>query len=128
MAVSDEIAAVLRAKAEGLVTKSEKGHSEIIDPAFVYVNSRGVKSRKSEYISRIRQATDWSFGGQDLEELEVTDFGSFAVATMIVHDQFVHSGGTTKRTYRSLCVFRKVDGRWIWVAGQTMAPEVGPRS
>lgn len=110
------------------MTKSEEGLSEIIDPAFVYVNSRGVKSRKSEYISRICQATDWSFGGQDLEELEVTDFGSFAVATMIVHDQFVHSGGTTNRTYRSLCVFRKVDGRWIWVAGQTMAPEVGPRS
>ena len=128
MAVSNEIEAVLRAKADGLVKKSEKGLSEIIDPAFVYVNSRGIKSGKSEYISRICQATDWSFCGQDLEGLEVRDFGSFAVATMIVHDQFIHSGGTTKATYQSLCVFRKLDDRWFWVAGQTMTPEVGPRS
>ncbi len=128
MTVYEQIEAVLRAKAEGLVEKSEKDLSEIIDPAFVYVNSRGVKLEKDAYVSKICQATDWGFGGQELEGLDVRDFGSFAVATMTVHDRFVHSGGTTKATYQSLCVFRKVDGRWIWVAGQTMAPEVGPRS
>lgn len=127
MAVSDEIEAVLRAKAGGLIRKSEKDLSEIIDPAFVYVNSRSIKLEKDAYISKICQATDWGFGGQELEGLDVRDFGSFAVATMTVHDQFVHSGGTTKATYQSLCVFRKADGRWIWVAGQTMTPETGPQ-
>ena len=128
MAVSNEIEAVLRAKAEGLIKKSEEGLSEIIDPTFVYVNSRGIKLEKDAYISRICQATDWSFGGQEVTGLDVRDFGTFAVATMTVHDQFVHSGGTTKATYQSLCVFRSIDGRWLWVAGQTMTPETGPRS
>ncbi len=128
MAVADEIEAVLRAKAQGLVKKSEKDLSAIIDPDFVYVNSRGIKLAKDTYISRICRATDWGFGGQEVDGLDVRDFGSFAVATMTVHDQFVHTGGTAKATYQSLCVFRRVDGRWMWVAGQTMTPETGPRS
>ena len=127
MAVSDEIEAVLQAKADGLIRKSAKDLSEIIDPAFVYVNSRGIKLEKDAYISKICQATDWGFGGQEREGLEVRDFGAFAVATMTLHDRFVHSGRTTKATYQSLCVFRNVDGRWLWVAGQTMTPETCPR-
>ncbi len=123
MSITEEIGAVLRAKAEGLVTKSAKILSEIMDPAFVYVSSGGRRSEKQAYIDRVCTATDWSFGHQIVENLEVVDFGGFAVATMTLHDQFVHSGGTTERTYLSLCVFRNVDGRWLWAAGQTMTPE-----
>lgn len=128
MTIAGEIEAVLRAKAEGLVKKSEKDLSEIIDPDFVYVDSRGIKLAKDSYISRICRATSWGFGGQGLAGVDVRDFGTFAVATMTVHDEFIHAGGTTKATYQSLCVFRKTDGRWLWVAGQTMAPEAGPQS
>jgi antitoxin (DNA-binding transcriptional repressor) of toxin-antitoxin stability system len=124
MAVTEEIAAVLKLKAEGLVTKSSKILSEIMDPAFVYVSSGGRRSEKQAYIDRVSTATDWGFGHQLVENLEVVDFGGFAVATMTLHDQFVHSTGTVERTYLSLCVFRKEGGRWLWAAGQTMAPDV----
>lgn len=126
MSVTDEIAAVLRAKGEGLVTKSSKILSEITDPAFVYVSSGGKMSEKQAYIDRVCTATDWSFGHQIVENLEVVDFGNFAVATMTLHDRFIHSGGTCDRTYLSMCVFRKAGDRWLWVAGQTMAPEPLP--
>jgi len=124
MAVAEEIAAVLKTKAEGLVTKSSKIFSELLDPAFVYVSSGGSRSGKQAYIDRVCKATNWSFGRQLVENLEVRDFGDFAVATMTLHDQFIHASGTAERTYLSLCVFRKEGGRWLWVAGQTMTPDV----
>ncbi len=127
MDVAGEIAAALKTKEEGLIRKSASILNDLIDPAFVYVNSRGVKSDKQAYIDRICQATDWSFGGQKVEGLDVRHFGSFVVAAMTLHDTFIHAGGTAERTYQSLCVFRKEGSRWIWVAGQTMAPETGPR-
>jgi hypothetical protein len=42
---------------------------------------------------------------------------------MTLQDRFIHPGGTTDRTYLSLCVFRKEGGRWLWAAGQTMTPD-----
>jgi hypothetical protein len=69
MSLTDEIAAVLRAKAEGLVTKSSKILSEILDPAFVYVNSAGKRSERQAYIDRVCAAADWSFGHQRVENL-----------------------------------------------------------
>lgn len=123
MSVTEEIAAVLKAKAEGLVTKSSKIFSEIMDPAFVYVSSGGRRSEKQAYIDRVCAAVDWSFGHQIVEDLQVVDHGSFAVATITLHDRFIHPGGTADRTYLSLCVFRKEGDRWLWVAGQTMTPE-----
>ncbi len=124
MSVTEQIAAVLQAKAEGLVKKSSKILSEIMDPAFVYVSSGGRRAEKQAYIDRVCAAADWSFGRQLVENLEVVDFGSFAVATMTLHDQFVHSSGAVERTYLSLCVFRKEGERWLWAAGQTMTPDV----
>lgn len=124
MAVAEEIAAVLKTKAEGLITRSSKILSDLLDPAFVYVSAGGSKSGKQAYIDRVCKAANWSFGRQLVENLEVRDFGDFAVATMTLHDQFIHSSGTAERTYLSLCVFRKEGGRWLWVAGQTMTPDV----
>lgn len=68
------------------------------------------------------QATDWGFGGQKVEGLDVRDFGSFAVATMTLHGTFIRPDTTLERTYQSLCVFRKENGSSLWVAGQTIAP------
>ncbi len=128
MTLSDKIQAVLRAKAKALVDKSSAMLSEITDPSFVYVTSRGTRVEKDAYIARICTATDWRFGSQTVENLEVVDFDTFAVATMTLHDEFVHAGGTTARTYQSLCVFRRAQGKWLWVAGQTMSPETGPQT
>ncbi len=124
MGVAEEIAAVLRTKAEGLVTKSSAIFLDLLDPAFVYVSAGGSRSGKQAYIDRVCKATDWRFDHQIFENLDVSDFGNFAVATMTLHDRFVHSGGAVDRTYLSLCVFRKEGGRWLWAAGQTMTPDV----
>lgn len=124
MSLTDQIEAVLRGKAEALATKSSKALSEILDPGFVYVSAGGGRHEKQAYIDRVCAATGWTFGHQIVENLKVTDFGSFAVATMTLQDRFIHSTGAVDRTYLSFCVFRKEGDRWLWAAGQTMAPDV----
>jgi hypothetical protein len=101
MTLSDHIQAVLQTKAKALVDKSSAMLSEITDPAFVYVTSRGTRVDRDAYIARVCAATDWRFGSQTVENLQVVDFETFAVATMILHDEFVHAGGTIARTYQS---------------------------
>lgn len=124
MGVTEEIQAVLQAKVEALVTKSSKMLSEILDPGFVYVSAGGGRHESQAYIDRVCAPAGWSFGHQLIENLKVVDFGAFAVATMTLHDRFLHSGGAVDRTYLSLCVFRKEGERWLWAAGQTMTPDV----
>lgn len=119
----EAIDAVLRRKSEALVQKSVETLAEIIDPSFVYVSSTGRKADKAQYIARISEAADWSFGSQVIEDLDVRAYGDFAIETMTVHDTFLHPGGSRKRTFLSLCAFRKVGDAWLWAAGQTMSPE-----
>ena len=45
-----------------------------------------------------------------------------AVATMVLDDHFALDGREIKATFKSLCVFTRKDGRWLWSAGQTMRP------
>ena len=117
MSLVEEIEAALKAKAEALVIKSPQILSELLDPAFVYVSAGGSRSDKQGYIDRVCKAAGWRFGRQVVENLQIKDFGTFAVATMTLHDRFLHSSGAVDRTYLSLCVFRKEGGRWLWAAG-----------
>jgi len=119
----EAIETVLRRKADALVQKSVETLVEIIDPSFVYVSSTGRKTDKTQYVARIAEPADWSFGSQVIEDLDVRVFESFAIATMTVHDTFLHPGGSRTRTFLSLCAFRKVGDVWLWAAGQTMSPE-----
>lgn len=123
MDTREAIEAVLRRKADALVRKSVETLVEIIDPSFVYVSSTGRKADKTQYVARISEPADWSFGSQIIEDIDVRAFGSFAIATMTVHDTFLHPGGNRTRTFLSLCAFRKVGDDWLWAAGQTMSPE-----
>ncbi len=123
MDTRDAIEAVLRRKSDALVRKSVETLLEIIDPSFVYVSSTGRKADKAQYVARVSESADWSFGGQIIEDLDVRAFGNFAIATMTVHDTFLHPGGSRARTFLSLCAFRKVGDAWLWAAGQTMSPE-----
>jgi hypothetical protein len=45
-----------------------------------------------------------------------------AIATMTLDDDFTVDGREVKATFKSLCVFTKKDGKWLWSAGQTMWP------
>lgn len=124
MGVTEQIEAVLRTKGEALATKSSGMLSEILDPGFVYVSAGGGRHERQAYIDRVCAPNGWSFGHQLTENLKVVDFGTFAVATMTLHDRFIHSSGAVDRVYLSLCVFRKEGERWLWAAGQTMTPDV----
>ncbi len=62
------------------------------------------------------------FHSQEVSELDVRPFGDTAVATMTLDDHFTFNGRDVKATYKSLCVFTRKDGRWLWSAGQTMWP------
>lgn len=120
--ITDEIAAVLAAKADALVRRSADDMAVLLHPDFVYVNAGGVKLDKAAYIDVGCTSGRLIFRQQQVSELEVRQFDDFAVATMLLNDQFfsVLEGREVFGTYRSLCVFSKKEGRWQWVAGQTM--------
>ncbi len=125
MDFSDQIRSILSAKAEALVKPSPDALLELLDPLFVYVNSKGDRFDKRLYVDSYCGSGKIKFRSQRLENLEVRDFGSFAVATMIVHDHFEYSGALVTGVFRSLCVFSRVGSRWLWAAGQTMSVGTG---
>jgi hypothetical protein len=118
--VSDQIRAVLAAKADALVQRSAGDLAALIHADFVYVNSSGRMFDKAGYIANATGAGRIVFHEQKVSDLDVRPFDGFAVATMILHDSFSVDGRNVVGTFRSLCVFSQVDGRWQWIAGQTM--------
>lgn len=117
----DEIQRILEAKAVALVRRAADDLSALMDPDFVYVNAKGVSFDKAAYVEAYCVSGQILFMKQAFKDLEVRSFPSFAVATLSVDDTFDFGGQTIERSYRSLCVFREFDGRWLWAAGQTMA-------
>ena len=63
-------------------------------------------------------------GHADDDRIEVRQLSDVAVATMVLDDQFALEGREITATFKSLCVFEKVDGCWLWAAGQTMRPSL----
>lgn len=119
MNVGDSVRAVLEAKAAALVTKSPDILDRMIDPAFLYVNALGNKFSKEEYIATYCRSGAIKFLNQRLSNIEVIDYGDFAVVSLTIEDHIIEQGQLSRGHYRSLCVFRNDNGRWIWVAGQT---------
>ena len=122
--IVDEIGLVLAAKADALRRRSAEDMATLLHPDFVYVNAGGVKLDKAAYIDVGCTSGRLIFRQQQVSELEVRQFDDFAVATMLLNDQFFSAleGREVFGTYRSLCVFSKKEGRWQWIAGQTMRP------
>ena len=58
---------------------------------------------------------------QKISKLRVKQFDGFAVATLVLHDNFRVSEQIVEGSYRSLCVFNAAKGGWQWAAGQTTA-------
>ena len=90
----------------------------ILDEDFVYVNSHGKKSSRAAYIE-LCTSGNLRFYRQDVEGLEVQDFGRFALATMILSDEFDYSGQRYNGKFLSFSVFRRTDDGWKWSGGQT---------
>jgi len=120
--IVEEIRQVLEAKADALLRRSADDMAALLHPDFVYVNAGGYKFDKAGYIENGCTSGRLVFRSQRVSELEVRQFDDFAVATMLLNDQFFSQleGREVSGTYRSLCVFSKKEGRWQWIAGQTM--------
>lgn len=113
-----EIETLLNDKADALVKQNTEKLNMLLAPSFVYVNSHGKKSNKNQYVDQFSSGL-LKFKSQRFENIEITDFGTFAVATMTVHDEFEYSGTPYKGLFHSLSVFKKVESKWYWAAGQT---------
>ena len=122
--ITEEIRAVLTAKASALLRRSADDMAALLHPDFVYVNAGGHKLNKAEYIDVGCISGRLVFRSQKVSELEVRQFGDCAVATMVLDDQFALDGREITATFRSLCIFTRKDGRWLWAAGQTMRPQL----
>ncbi len=94
----------------------------LLHPDFVYATAGGYKFDKAGYIENGFISGRLVFHSQKVSELDVRQFGDTAVATMVLDDHFTLDGREVKATFKSLCVFTRKDGRWLWSAGQTMRP------
>lgn len=119
MSATDEIKAVLAAKSAALMAREARALSDIIDPAFIYVNARGSKFSKEEYVATYCRSGLIIIHEQSIDDVEVIEYGDFAIASMTIRDHFEQQGMTHQGLYRSLGAFRRTGGRWLWVAGQT---------
>lgn len=119
MSATERVRAVLEMKAAALVNKSPDILDRMIDPLFLYVNSRGNKFSKEEYIAAYCRSGAIRFLNQHLSNIEVIDYGDFAIASLTIEDHIEQQGAMSSGQYRSLCVFRRDGDRWLWIAGQT---------
>jgi uncharacterized protein (TIGR02246 family) len=122
--ITEEIRAVLTAKASALSRRSADDMAALLHDDFVYVTAGGYKHDKASYIHVGCTSGIMVFRSQKVSELEVRQFGEVAVATMVLDDHFLLEGREITATFRSLCVFTNKDGRWLWAAGQTMRPSL----
>jgi hypothetical protein len=125
---TDEVRAVLERKAAALKQRSAPKLLELLEAEFVYVTASGRRLRRDAYVENGTGPHGLRFQSQEIEGLEVADFGDLAIATMILHDRFEIENRTVSETYRSFCVFRRHDSVWLWAGGQTSVAGRAPGS
>ncbi|HYC65269.1 MAG TPA: nuclear transport factor 2 family protein, partial [Reyranellaceae bacterium] len=86
--ITDDIRAVLAAKADALARRSADDIAALLHPDFVYVTAGGYKFDKAGYIENGCTSGRLVFRSQKVRELDVRQFGDAAVATMVLDDHF----------------------------------------
>lgn len=119
--IIEEIRAAVAAKSSALVRRSAEDMAALIHPDFLYVTAGGKTLTKADYID-VAVNGRFVYHDQQVRELEVRLFGTTAVASMVMDDRYAIEGREVSETFLGLSVFGWVDGRWLWVAGQTMLP------
>jgi hypothetical protein len=120
MSTQGDIVDVLKAKAEALARRDAEALRSLIHPEFLYINTRGQRFDREGYVAAFGGTGPIRFVAQSFRNIEVRDFGASAVAAMEVDDRFEVDGRVVAPTARSLCVFVRTGGRWLWSAGQTV--------
>ena len=119
--IIEEIRAAVTAKSSALVRRSADDMAALIHPDFLFVTAGGKTLTKADYID-VAVNGKFVYHDQQVRELEVRLFGTTAVASMVVDDRYTIEGREVSATFHGLSVFTWTDGRWLWVAGQTMLP------
>ena len=120
MSLKQVVVAYLARKADALVGADAAFFERTLHPQFTYVNTRGSKLNKAQYISQFASVGGVKFVSQVARGVEVTAFGDAVVATMTVMDTFERNGVQSSHEFQSLCVFLIAESDCRWVAGQTM--------
>ena len=120
--IIEEIRAAVAAKTSALIRRSADDMAVLIHPDFLYVTAGGKTLTKADYID-VAVNGRFVYKGQQVRELEVRLFGTTAVASMLIDDQYEIEGRPVSETFYGLSVFSWTDGRWLWAAGQTMLPK-----
>ena len=120
--IIEEIRAAIAAKSSALVRRSADDMAALIHPDFLFVTAGGKTLTKADYID-VAVNGKFVYHDQQVRELEVRLFGTTAVASMVVEDEYTIDDREVTATFLGLSVFTWTDGRWLWVAGQTMLPK-----
>jgi hypothetical protein len=120
--IIEEIRAAVAAKSSALVRRSADDLAVLIHPDFLYVTAGGKTLTKADYVD-VAVNGRFVYHNQQVRELEVRLFGTTAVASMLIDDQYEIEGRAVTETFYGLSVFSWTDGRWLWAAGQTMLPK-----
>ena len=95
---TDEVRAVLERKAAALKQRSAPKLVELLEENFVYVTASGRRLRRDDYVENGTGPRGLRFQSQEIEGLDVADFGDVAIATMILHDRFEIEDHTVSET------------------------------
>ncbi len=119
--IIEEIRAVITAKSRALMSRSADDMAALIHPDFLFVTAGGKTLSKADYMD-VAITGKFVYQSQQVSDLEVRLFGTTAVASMVTHDHYVIDDREVSASFHALSVFTWTDGRWLWVAGQTMLP------
>ena len=120
MSLKQVVVAYLARKAHALVGADAAFFEQTLHPQFTYVNTRGSKLNKPQYIAQFANVGGVRFVSQVARDVEIVAFGDAIVATMTVIDTFERNGVQSSHEFQSLCVFLIAEPDCRWVAGQTM--------
>jgi hypothetical protein len=120
--IVEEIRAVVEAKSAALVRRSVDELTALIHPDFLYVTAGGKSLTKADYID-VGVRGKVVYHSQLVRELDVRLFGTIALASMLLDDHYTIEGREVRETFYGFNAFSYIDGRWIWVGGQTMLPK-----
>lgn len=119
--IAEEIRAAIAAKSRALIGRSEADILALLHPDLLLVTAGGKILSRADYID-VAIRGDLVFREQQVRELEMRQFGTTAVANLLVDDCYLIDGREIRQTFQALWVFIRTDGRWLWVAGQAMTP------
>lgn len=116
----DKIRLVLEAKAAAIVSRNAAELASLIHSDFLYINASGRSFDKASYIDTYCTSGRVIFTDQQFSDFEVKQIDEFAIATLLIKDEFRMGERVVSGRYKSLCVFSRSSACWQWAAGQTM--------